>query len=320
MDDEWERICEIIRLDVNTADRLFKCFDPRKTVAAIDILTGGKRTTNYNITLKESDQQFVLRVYPKDDRSWLKELAVQKLFQNSVPVPEIFYVNEDRRIIDKAFSIVQFLDGITLDKYLAGNNDISEPLAQKIGEILAVIHQKEFINAGALDENLSVVDSLPPILSWWDYFLNGRAGERLDPDVRNRLLKFIKENLSILEQMTRHFVFSHGDFRPANIMVKDGELIGIIDWEGALSAPAYFDIGQFIRYREQVPEKAKKSFINAYNRNTRRPVGEDWEKLARTMDLVNIFCFLDNEQERPHLFADMRVLAARTLEILEPGG
>jgi aminoglycoside phosphotransferase (APT) family kinase protein len=315
MDIEWERICEIVRVDINTANRLFKCFDSQKTVEDIEIFTGGKRTTNYKIRLKESEQKFVLRIYPENDRSWHKEFILQNTLKNYLPVPEMYYLNEDKLIIDKPFSIVQFLDGITLEKYLAGNNCISESLAQKIGEILAIIHQKEF--EGLLEENSQHTDGLPLILSWYDYLLNNRAVERLGTREINKLKKFIQENNELLGRMAQNFVFSHGDFRPANIMVKDGRLIGIIDWEGALSAPDYFDIGQFTRYKEHMSDKAKNRFISAYNQNTRRPVGGDWEKLSKLMDLVNILCFLDNEEEKPNLFSDMKILLEKTLVILE---
>ena len=315
MDIEWERICEIVRVDINTANRLFKCFDSQKTVEDIEIFTGGKRTTNYKIRLKESEQKFVLRIYPENDRSCHKEFTLQNTLKNHLPVPEMYYLNEDKLIIDKPFSIVQFLDGITLDKYLEGNNCISESLAQKIGEILAIIHQKEF--EGLLEENSQHTDGLPLILSWYDYLLNNRAVERLGTRVINKLKKFIQENNELLGRMAQNFVFSHGDFRPANIMVKDGRLIGIIDWEGALSAPDYYDIGQFTRYKEHMSDKAKNRFIGGYNQNTRRPVGKDWEKLSKLMDLVNILVFLDNEEEKPKLFADMKILLEKTLVILE---
>jgi aminoglycoside phosphotransferase (APT) family kinase protein len=315
VDIEWERICEIVDMDINTADRLFKCFDSQKTVEDIEIFTGGKRTTNYKIRLKESEQEFVLRIYPENDRSWHKEFKLQNTLKNYLPVPEMYYLNEDKLIIDKPFSIVQFLDGVTLDKHLAGNNRISELLAQNIGESLAIIHQKEF--KGLLEENSQTKDGLPLILSWYDYLLNHRAIERLGTRIINKLKIIIHENNELLGQMAQNFVFSHGDFRPANIMVKDGRLIGIIDWEDALSAPDYFDIGQFTRYKEHLSEKAKNRFISGYNQNTRRPVGKDWEKLSKLMDLVNLLVFLDNEEEKPKLFSDMRNLIEKTLKILE---
>jgi aminoglycoside phosphotransferase (APT) family kinase protein len=315
MDIEWERICEIFRIDINTADRLFKCFDSQKTVEDIEIFAGGKRTTNYKIRLKESEQKFVLRIYPKNDRSWHKEFALQNTLKNYLPVPEMYYLNEDKLIIDKPFSIVQFLDGITLDKYLEGNNCISESLAQKIGETLAVIHQIE--SKGLLEEDSQHKDGLPLILSWYDYLLNHRAVERLGAVVIDKLKIIIQEHNELLGQLAHNFVFSHGDFRPANIMVKDGRLTGVIDWEFALSAPDYFDIGQFTRYKEHMSDKAKNRFISGYNQNTGHPVGKDWEKLSKLMDLVNILVFLDNEEEKPNLFSDMKKLVEKTLEILE---
>lgn len=41
-----------------------------------------------------------------------------------------------------------------------------------------------------------------------------------------------------------HIVFAHGDFRPQNIMVKDGIVTGIIDWELSGWYPEYWEFAK----------------------------------------------------------------------------
>jgi aminoglycoside phosphotransferase (APT) family kinase protein len=316
MDTTWERIYKIINIDINVANKLYKCFEPQKDVESIELFTSGRSTTNYKIKLKNSDKIFVLRIYPKSDKSWHKEFTIQNMFKNCFPIPEMYYFNEDRMIINYPFSIVQYVNGITLDKYITQENKcIPESLVQNIGEILAFIHQKNFEKEGFLDENLNITDGLPPILLWYDYFLSNRAGSRLGSNITSRISKLLYENQSYLEQMTSRFVFSHGDFRFENMIVKNGKLTGIIDWEGALSAPIYLDIGQFFRYEELTTKKVKNSFIYGYKKNDAFDIVENWDKLSKLMDLANLLCLLDNEEEKTKLFQELKVFVLKTLDI-----
>jgi len=204
-----------------------------------------------------------------------------------------------------------------LNQYIAENNGIDKILAEEIGEKLGCLHQKEFDREGYLDENLNLVGDFTPILSWYEYFLNNRAGERLGSRMKTKIFECLKDNNSLLVHMTQKFVLSHGDFRPSNIMVKDGKFIGILDWEKSCSAPVYYDIGQFMRYMEQIRDSIDHSFITGYNRNTRIPVPGEWKKMAKLMDLANILWVLNIEEEYTKLFSEMKNLIQRTIEILK---
>ena len=45
----------------------------------------------------------------------------------------------------------------------------------------------------------------------------------------------------MLNHHKHRIVFSHGDLRPANIIVKDGHITGIIDWELGGWYPEYWE-------------------------------------------------------------------------------
>lgn len=317
MDNSWERVKNFIEIDKNTADMLIKCFDPRKNVEYIEAFSGGRSTTNYRVKTRESEKEFVLRLYPKEDKRCCKEYAIYERMKGSVPIPEIYYVNDEKTIVDNDFAVIEYIEGMTLSEYIYDNNGFPGALAQEIGETLAYIHKKKFEKEGFLDENLNITEGLPPISLWYDFFLNNRAGERLGADIRSRIYRVLRKNDDLLGLMTKNFVFSHGDFRPSNIMVKDGKLAGIFDWENALSAPDYFDIGQFIRYEEQISEQNEKSFIYGYNKISENPVHENWKKISKLMDLANILSLLNNEEEKQNLFMDMKNLIQRTIDILK---
>jgi thiamine kinase-like enzyme len=48
----------------------------------------------------------------------------------------------------------------------------------------------------------------------------------------------------MLSQNTHHIVFTHGDLQLRNIMVKDGNVSGIIDWELSGWYPEYWEFSK----------------------------------------------------------------------------
>lgn len=311
-----ERVNKVIEIDRKVANDLIQLYKPDYKVEEIERFTGGKSTSNYKVKIAGSDLVLVLKIYPQRNSICEKESAIYKKVGGYVPVPEIFYINTDRTIIDKSYSIVEYLDGTTLDEYIIKNNRFPKKLAGDIGEKLALLHQSEYEKEGLLDKNLNLTDELPPILTWYDHFLNGTAGQRLTSSVRNKLHDFIKDNEDLLFLMTRRSVFSHGDFRPANLMVKDDRLIGFLDWEFSLSAPCYFDIGQFIRAEGYMLGDTESYFIEGYNRKAKYPVSDQWKRLAKLMDLANMLSFLNAKEERPNLYSNMKKIIDKSLAFL----
>lgn len=314
-DQDFERKYDVIQLDKMTADSLVKTWLPGSAVESIQRFTGGRSTTNYQITLANNKKKVILRIYPDAGESLRKEYAVYQLLYKQVPMPEIYYINEEYNLCEHPFAIMEFLEGVTLDKYIAEQNGLNIILARQIGETLALIHKKEYPKEGFLDKNLLLTDGLPPILQWYDYFLAGRCGKRLGEKLTIEIRDSLAGNTELLKCMTERFVLSHGDFRPENIMVKDGKLAGIIDWEGALSAPDYFDLGQFIRYGSLMGSECIQSLIFGYNSVVNHPVGDDWLKLSKLIDLANLFSILDSEAEKPILHGELKALVEKTLTI-----
>ncbi len=311
-----ERVNNIVQIDKDIANKLIRAYKPEYSVEEIERFTGGKSTSNYKLKIEGLDLELVLKIYPRNNDVCEKEFAIFNKVREYVPVSHIYYVNTEKTIIDKNYCIMEYLDGTTLDEYIEKGNRFSEELAEEIGEKLALIHQTEYDMEGLLDNKLNLTEGLPQILTWYEYFLNGKAGKRLEMSTINKINKFLENNNKLLLQMTNRSVLAHGDFRPANLMIKEDKLIGILDWEFSLSVPCYFDIGQFLRVEKYVSNEVKSSFIKGYNNIAKYPVTELWYKLAKLMDLANLLSLLDSEEDKPNLHSSMKKLIDDSLKYL----
>lgn len=316
MDKNFQRVYDLISINKQMATQLIKPFEADGKVTEISRLTGGKRTTNYKVRLAPSNIDVVLRIYPQNDSICHKELAVQKRLQNIIPIPEVYYLSTDKETIDFSYAIIEYFDGVTLDRYIEQQQQFPTALAEEIGEILGHLHSIEFPKEGILNCELHLEAGLPPILTWYDYFLHDLAGQRLGKELCNRIAKIVKSSEKQLLQMTDKFVFTHADFRPENIMIKDSKLQGILDWEFALSAPRYFDIGQFLRNEEYLIDRAPANFIKGYQRSAKYNIPANWRYLAKLMDLATMMSFINAKPEKPQLYANMISHIACTVDFL----
>jgi hypothetical protein len=80
-------------------------------------------------------------------------------------------------------------------------------------------------------------------------------------------------------------VFTHGDISPRNIMVKDGRVTGIIDWENAGWFPEYWEYVKAVGYKEW-EERAFKKRVREFL----RPYDEEVELDALLVNIYGLCC------------------------------
>lgn len=169
-------------------------------------------------------------------------LATQFISENtSIPVPKIFaVVTEEPKlghletyIVEEKIHSTSLLKALpTLDSQSSSN--IAEQLSHMLRQ-LSTLDQRGSGHLGviggsfketALFGNWGHLDHLMPTTTkeFIEYFVD-RAGPGVSPDK-------IAEWISAFD-FSRPPIFSHGDLIPENIMVHDGSVTGIIDWECA---------------------------------------------------------------------------------------
>jgi len=183
----------------------------------------GITTYTYKLQLEnaqpELSQPLVLRLFPANfPKLAFKEGTIQNaLYEENYPVAKAHIICEDEKWLGGAFIVMDFLEGETMIESLP-----QEEVPEKLAETHVNLHT---VNPATVIEKLktSTINR-----EWYDgtIFIDADAKkiELLKP-----ALRWMKEN----EPSNRRKVLCHGDFHPLNILVKDGEVSGVLDWSTA---------------------------------------------------------------------------------------
>lgn len=113
--------------------------------------------------------------------------------------------------------------------------------------------------------------------------------------------------------MDRAAVLTHGDFRPTNLIVRQGRVSSVIDWEFAMAGHPIADIAQFFRYEDQFSPRLKDALIRTYQETSGNELPEHWERIGGMRDMVNLLQMIGTEDEQPVKHEDVRRLILRRL-------
>ncbi|MHB8635436.1 MAG: phosphotransferase family protein [Fimbriimonadaceae bacterium] len=258
---------------------------------ALEVLTEGKANTNLKLVLADHSAA-VLRVYQRNKSAQRLELALLRHFEGRIPVPQVLADDEHA-----GWSLLVFVPGRTLQHTAAvGEHEACLAAAPGIGKALAAIAATRFEIAGFLDVTLTVVEPWPSVIDGLEGYLDmclnrpivaNRVGADFIPTIRQHWLKARPS----LETLTANPNLSHGDFKPSNLLVRDGRVCGVLDWEFAHSGTWLLDAGQILRHRAELPANFAVG-VEAGLREGGLDVPADWQRLAATIDLVSLVDFL----------------------------
>ena len=189
-------------------------------------ISGGNEAYLYRLQLRgtvgELSQPLVLRLfpgfYPQGRASW------DSLIQNIVadagyPAPQVYMTCTDKAVLGGSFMVMRFIEGEPLSNYA--------PLeaAALLGRAHAELHGLDPRPIAAALRRGGVAESryrLGGLLDWLGDRISecysGWLGDCARWLIDNRPMEL--EPLSVI----------HGDFHPLNILVRDGEVVGVLDW------------------------------------------------------------------------------------------
>lgn len=193
---------------------------------------------------------------------------------SSVPIPKVFayytYGPIDRDIGDygslyDTYIFMSFIDGETLDRAwgtldATSKSRISGQLANYIQEIRDM-NNVDYIgsidNGPVTDHSLSssldkgMISRNMKLLSKADGSSKGPfTSERdfntalIDAYQKHAPKRYIRSFLDGMLSQSHKILFTHGDLRPQNIMVKNGNVVAIIDWELSGWYPEYWEFAK----------------------------------------------------------------------------
>ena len=180
--------------------------------------------------------KFVLKNPHKENDKILKEVVATKLCsEKGIPVPKIIYSDED-------LLIESCIEGIDLD-YLETSKENFESIYFQIGKLMKTMHFIKGQNFGSVNQNQLIGDvnsQEEAILSWVPSEI--QRLERLNYYSQQEIKKIkqhFDNNKSFLN--TEESVLLHSDITDSNIVIKDDEVSGFIDFGDLSVGPAMQD-------------------------------------------------------------------------------
>lgn len=161
---------------------------------------------------------------------------LQLMGQAGIPEPEIYYVLREEDGLGGGF-FMQWLQGETLGSRIVRSEQLAAvrpQLARQCGEILARIHNVDW-RAEGLDQHLMQLTPEQLVHESWNYYQQlGLAEPMLDYTAR-----WLLQHLPPAPQVG----VVHGDFRNGNLMVTEGGITAVLDWEIAHLGDPVRDLG-----------------------------------------------------------------------------
>lgn len=307
-----ERRCEHIILDDSAIQALIDKAMPGCSVAELALLNNGKINTNYRITMTNSDI-VVLRLYARDPLACSREAALYSQLDGVIPVPQLICSETEPANNLSPYIIYRWIHGELLADACSSRALIP---AKEIGKALGRMANITFKRAGFFDGQLNVAVPFDNVVDAWlnhmEDNLRVRSARRLGNVMTARLLKCVDHHRSLLDEVKNSTNLTHCDFSPWNLVVKDGHLGAIIDWEWASSGCGLADFGNLLREEEQYPTDFISELTTGY-REAGAALPEEWKAISLLLDLVCQSDFLALKDDKPLVHKRAILQVARTL-------
>jgi len=219
-------------------------------VKSIELVTESYSSTVRIIELK-NNEKVVLKIPFNREKISREARALELLLSNPL-VPNLLNVwyGDETNI------------GALLMSYIEGKPmslPINDELSFEIGKALASIH-KIRLEQFELDDNEN---------DWWKSIRNRFKSWLIEIDGHIPLeLKVKLEKFFELEMNRDHKVAGpclvHFDYRPGNLLVENGKLVGVIDFETSRGGSAEIDFTKIAEYIWKVYPNMKNAFIRGY--------------------------------------------------------
>jgi aminoglycoside phosphotransferase (APT) family kinase protein len=152
------------------------------------------------------------------------------LIDEGVSVPRVYLSVSDKSILGGAFLVMEFIEGSAIDP---GDDPSILVLTAKTQ---AMLHQKDGRN---ISERIMALGH-----SRGSHTLEGRIRWIVDNGMKynglQEAVQWLVDNRPLEPDVPRMI---HGDFHPMNLMVKDGEVISILDWSGFMVGDPMYGLG-----------------------------------------------------------------------------
>ncbi|MBS1727200.1 MAG: aminoglycoside phosphotransferase family protein [Armatimonadetes bacterium] len=260
-------------------------------VASAIPIQEGLANSNYFVETDEG-RRLVFRVCQSEPDSKPLQIAVARRLGRAIPMPNVV-----EELPESPYLLMEWLPGRTMQaRWADGEQEQVLEAAHSIGLALAKIASHRMGTCGFLNPRLTVVE---PWGNLYEAFNRYRSDHARYAYLKGRM-SF--ENLMATEGLWQkrkepltavmdQACLSHGDFKASNLLIEDGRLSGVLDWDFVHAGTWLLDAGQVLRYlgdrREDFAERFASGMIEGGMK-----LPDRWQEMARIVDLMNLVDFL----------------------------
>ncbi|PID51885.1 MAG: hypothetical protein CR972_04800 [Candidatus Moraniibacteriota bacterium] len=246
-----------------------------------------KMTVGFTNTVYSINNTFILKVCENEanEKNFAKEAFFYNFFKNIIPVPQVITYDDTKTLYNKNFIIYYKIIGDNLyTKWHVMTNAERKNVINQLCNILQKINDADYREYA---KNFHVSHTI----NWKNVILSKikkslqelKTKNILTKDVIVEIQKFVQENAISLDEQKIAFVYWDAHFD--NILVKNNNIVGILDFERTELASIDFGLDIFKRMMEQ-PQKY---------------MSEECEKFAKKEDYTHLLEWI--EEFYPKMFA-----------------
>ncbi len=311
MRETWQRSEPPLVPSPEIAEALVRQALPGARVVGMAVLSGGLGNSNIQVDLAGAARATaVLRLWQRKPVEAAKEIALLRRLHEIVPVPAVLAAGPADGRVPAPWAVLEFVEGERLDQAFAGGGD-AERLGRSVGATLARLRAVRFSRSGFLDAALAVATPIPlggaGLAGYVAHWVAGIGPGRLGPALCAALAEAVARDGHRLDaDWAMEATLTHADYDPANLLVRDGAVAAVLDWEFAFAGGPAFDLGHLLR------PPAAPDFIAGIEQGFRPAPG--WQRVARLADLFSWLDFLTRPQAGESLIADSQTMIRAILE------
>lgn len=249
---------------------------PHLTIHAVELCTAGKSNTNFKLTLSDGSI-YILRLYA--NRKPERDAYIFEFVKDIVPVPEILAQGSK-------WAILSFLPG----KLLVDTPEYVDQAATALARLAAL----QFNAPGQLQTDGAIMPfAFGGLSGYISQQLNHPAVQHwLSPDMLKQLQHLLAQESSRLQELDAATCLVHGDFNPTNILIENGQVSGVLDWDYCHSGTTYMDIGNLLRHTPINQHQQIKAGLERGGMT----LPPDWQRRAELVDLTSQLEFLTSSR------------------------
>lgn len=164
---------------------------------------------------------------------------LKRLHGHALPVPEAYWLEASGSVLGRPFFIMERLPGETMYGYAMKHPERVPDLRRQLADVIVDLHQIDWqaMDLGVLGVPAHDRDHAEREIARWERELKDSM---LAPyPLTAELFRYLKNNVPRAQRTA----FCHGDIQPANLLVHEGKLSAVLDWELATLGDPLVDLG-----------------------------------------------------------------------------